>query len=975
MRRPRLVRELAGRFDRRLTVVVAGAGYGKTTLLSQSVDENRMDPDGIDAWLLAGERDRTPGHLLAGLSGSLSGDLTAADRVEDLCDLVLLRAPESVCIVIDDAHVLDGSESWDLVERLLDALPRNGHLTIGSRTMPPLSVRRRQAQGEALVIEQEALAFTAGELDELVTNLGVDPVQGLRLPSWPALAVLAGSAGVDASLGFLWEEILSTLPDERRRALALVARLDLIDDELVQAVAGPEWTASGLLAGLSLVDSIGSSYRLHDLWRSALADVVDPSEWRPALAEAAEVLLTRGDRVRAVKLLRDTGEIDRALAVIRQYVSLPISAGMNRAEAEVLYDLLPASARAGPVGRCLTSILLWNSDEVDQALREMLDRAAHAGDEEMSALAWWRLVQLEGERGATHMTVPEELQTLAGAGWPLAKSAVALIRSHAAQEQGDVATAIAVLDDVGGPHPHFRRAAVGGRLLALGHPERVTVTLDEVLAEGGLDPLAAQAVWFRGDIAPELAWPFAAGLPAAYGPRRLAAVEVPLLSIVSSVAVSAGSLTDARVLADTAIGRAHVVGRRVALFAQVADALVALVEAGEAAFLERIASATRSVPLSPWPAWAYLGAMAPIRALVAGAEWLDTIDVGPAVRTAIDAGRAVAELRSGGGSSAAMELPWSATDLLRVHVPPPLLCELAVAASTQPSAAKLLEHLPGAARWIRGLTEHPDSALRARATELAVRMPLRPDHDLAIVTFGALRVIRTDGGEVANLDRRGRLRQLLARLILSRSAIRSDLAEAMWPDLAPGQAANNLRVTLSKLLDVLEPERGDAGSWWIRASGDRLELSPEGVRIDVDEFDRHLREARTAEAQGAPSVAHDHYEAALRLYTGPYLAGVDDPAVAHERLRLQGLAYGAACRQAELLAAKGEPEAALQPAAAGVRIDSFGERAYRVMIGCHLALGAKDAARATAELLEAQVAAAGSTPEPETQRVLSNVQR
>jgi DNA-binding SARP family transcriptional activator len=122
-------------------------------------------------------------------------------------------------------------------------------------------------------------------------------------------------------------------------------------------------------------------------------------------------------------------------------------------------------------------------------------------------------------------------------------------------------------------------------------------------------------------------------------------------------------------------------------------------------------------------------------------------------------------------------------------------------------------------------------------------------------------------------------------------------------------------------------------------------------------------------------VAHDHYEAALRLYTGPYLAGVDDPAVAHERLRLQGLAYGAACRQAELLAAKGEPEAALQPAAAGVRIDSFGERAYRVMIGCHLALGAKDAARATAELLESQVAAAGSTPEPETRRVLSNVQR
>ena len=66
----------------------------------------------------------------------------------------------------------------------------------------------------------------------------------------------------------------------------------------------------------------------------------------------------------------------------------------------------------------------------------------------------------------------------------------------------------------------------------------------------------------------------------------------------------------------------------------------------------------------------------------------------------------------------------------------------------------------------------------------------------------------------------------------------------MWPNLSRDQAANNLRVTLSKLLDVLEPDRDDAGSWWIRVSGDRIELSSEGLRLDVDEFDRHLLEAR-----------------------------------------------------------------------------------------------------------------------------------
>ena len=97
--------------------------------------------------------------------------------------------------------------------------------------------------------------------------------------------MLTGSAGIDASLGYLWEEILATLPPERRRALALVARLDLIDDELAQAVAGPEWTASALLADLPLVDSVGASHRLHDLWRAALADVVEPGVWRPGARE------------------------------------------------------------------------------------------------------------------------------------------------------------------------------------------------------------------------------------------------------------------------------------------------------------------------------------------------------------------------------------------------------------------------------------------------------------------------------------------------------------------------------------------------------------------------------------------------------------------------------------------------------------------------------------------------------------------
>ena len=145
------------------------------------------------------------------------------------------------------------------------------------------------------------------------------------------------------------------------------------------------------------------------------------------------------------------------MALARKYVSLPISARLSRAEAQVLYDLLPATEQAGPVGLGLTSVLLWTPGEVDAALGQMFERSAAEGDDEMRALAWWRRVQLQGDTDPDALVVPDELAALAEDGWPLARSAVALVRSHAAQEERDVETALAVLDDLGGPDPQTRR--------------------------------------------------------------------------------------------------------------------------------------------------------------------------------------------------------------------------------------------------------------------------------------------------------------------------------------------------------------------------------------------------------------------------------------------------------------------------------------------------------------------------------------
>ena len=99
--RLRLLGHVRHRFDVPLTVVVGGAGYGKTTLLAQAVHENELEPSGRDVWLLLGPRDRNPEHLMSGLGAALVGDPEAVDGVDEVVDLLLVEAPDQVALVLD----------------------------------------------------------------------------------------------------------------------------------------------------------------------------------------------------------------------------------------------------------------------------------------------------------------------------------------------------------------------------------------------------------------------------------------------------------------------------------------------------------------------------------------------------------------------------------------------------------------------------------------------------------------------------------------------------------------------------------------------------------------------------------------------------------------------------------------------------------------------------------------------------------
>ena len=984
--RDRLLDQLRERFDRRLTVVRAGPGFGKTTLLTHAIVENTLDPVGADVWMQLFEQDRRPDHFVAGLANSLvsaglaSLDPTAEPTLDEVIDWVWAAAPRPIALVLDDVHVLDGSASMGLLAELCDHLPANAHLVIGTRTLPALPIRLFQARGQAVVIDEFDLAFTVSERSDFVRIHNVAVNDHDTLPSWPALAVLMSSVGRVASIEFLWDAVLGSLEPNRRHALGLLVEFGSIDDDLVRVVVGSAWTADALLDGLPLIETNDRGHRFHDLWRAALAGSIPPAELRESLAAGAERLAARGELVRAARCLKAAGADDRLVRLARDFGAAPISAGLNATVADALIECLPLDARAGALGRYLRVISSWSfqSDHVLAELRDIFRLADRHGDGELAALALWRSTQLGGDIDPAGLSSPDfadlvsAVRRYADDGWPMARCALALIVSHGAEQQLDVTAALAAVDMFEGFDPAIVQSSVTSRFLALGHPERVPVTLDEVLAEGVSEPVRAQAVWLRGDIDPSDAWPIVAGLPAAYARRNLPNVQVPLLGVLTTVALAAGDLDGARRTADEACELGRNLFPRPKLFAQVADALVTLGVDGDEAARDLFAAMVADVPLDPWPSWAYMGSLCAMRALLPNTAWLDDVGFGPAIRTAVAAGRAVEALRNQLDAGPAATLPWRSAELLRVHVPPSMLCELALAAGdAQPAAAVCLEHIPGSMRWIRELVNHPHPAIAATARRMTLGVAEPPPYTLSIETFGQFTIRRSDGASVSDRVRGGRVHQLLARLLLDRSLSRTTIAAHLWPDLDDKQAGANLRVTLNTLLDAIEPDRRSGTSWFVRSEDGRLSLTPNGIDVDLRRFNTHVTAARDAERAGRLTVALAHHRDAFALYRGEFLPGVVDGDIDHERLRLQTLAYNSGCRVGELLLAKGEPEEALRVVLDAISIDPYSERARRAEIRCHLALGSALAARSAAKALRHDLDEHNIDPERETAVLLA----
>jgi DNA-binding SARP family transcriptional activator len=301
---------------------------------------------------------------------------------------------------------------------------------------------------------------------------------------------------------------------------------------------------------------------------------------------------------------------------------------------------------------------------------------------------------------------------------------------------------------------------------------------------------------------------------------------------------------------------------------------------------------------------------------------------------------------------------------------------LGLKAAGRPEGATLLEALGPRGREDMRAAAAAGTPRAKLAKSLLAAVPAPPADRTEIAVLGPLALAR-NGEPVIDRDlRRERVRALLAFLVGHRTTSRAAIMAALWPDLDERAAANNLRVTMTYLLRVLEPRRpAREPAYHIRVDGQAVRLvTSDWLRIDVDRFGDHVIRAARAEADGTPSLALENNLAAAALYRGEAHEGVADANwITLEREHFRRRFVAAAIRAGELLVARGAVDEAERLARRAVEIDPWAEDAHAVLVSVALARGDHSTARRALDRALAALADLGVQPSEGTRRLRRRV--
>ena len=992
--------ELAGeRWTRRVVTLVAGPGFGKSVLLAQMSGENRLAPRGAELVVSCAGSDGSPAAFLSRLADALDHAVGAASGGPALIGPGALLAelarrwPLGICVVVDDAHHVTATvEGARLLTQLVTEAPPPVHFVVASRR-PVKGLAALRARGEVLDLGERELALSSAELHELAAAHGADPEAIARSGGWPAVACVSAAYGIDSAGEYVWEAVLEHLDERHRRVLAVAAAVGPCDRELLRAAVG-----SGndddfeLLAELPLVTARDGELIAHDLWRRAVQASLDDDERRDAVARAAAVLARRGDYDRARRLCTSQELwLDAALVLRASCSHGHPEVGPNVLSAWL--DALPPDRFEEPHGLLLRGLVARISDPFGPSTTALLERAAYelraAGDVTgeitmINELAY--VLRIQG-RSAELPALVVRAAELQATGHPGADGLVAMARSVCAEMTGDVTGMLAPLDDV--PLDALSRdwqALFAFRrmicLLTTGDEPSMlasAVRCTELAGEMTMRHAAALARWYAGDVGAA-----ESSLDDIITDSQRSKVDgVALGAFATMVLASTGRVDEALdqlAFTEAAVGDGPLVPLMRGYLTGI-SALVAAARGDDAAARSVLEAALAEGPLTDPVGWLSATRWLPLayvlvpssRAVIeersSGAVHVRRLAIARAVVAAASGGVLDPRSLDGVCPSAivtAVPVSWAMVLAARLHADGvPAGVEL---------ATWLLSRFGGAARdALRLAADHPNVGTGAR--KLLAAVPVAPG-SIRVDVLGPTR-LHLEASTGPDWQRE-RVRSLLLYLVVNGPSSRESICDALWPDLDPAAADRNLRVTLSYLQRVLEPDRrrGEA-PFLLRQDGTTVVLAgAPHLLVDAAEFEQLVARAEESDRRGAPSVARQQYRAALELWRGPCFADVAyEEWIQPARGRLCGRFVQAAVRAGELALAAGDTTAARRAAHQALAADEWSESAHRVLIAAALADGDHAGAARAAAACDALLTELGVAAGPATQMLIRRLRR
>ncbi len=974
-----------------MTVIQAGAGFGKSTLLAQAVRANTMAPTGIDVWHACAPGDVDSDALGSALLRALGVDRPARSPAGQIVESLTAFSPLDVCLVLDDAHeIRPGSSGAALVDGIIRRLPDNAHVVLATRHTVPAALSRLRAADRLLEIGEHDLLFTADEIAAIADRLGRRPEAAIELGGWPALVRLALAVRPDVAIDFAQEEVLSQLTGPRQRALFALAHLGYADADRVERVVGEPVDLADLALTVPLVSRTDDDrFRAHELWAAALLRVLDrgrrsprselgsctscwPTTTWPAPARWPwpTTTSTRSPRWRA----RPSG------ATRRHSRSTWCDPSSTCSSAAGPTPPTPSCSERRSVMRSTT----WTRRSTPSSTPPPRRSPAAAT---ATVRSWRSSSPPSSPTGAA--TSPASSRSPAGPTASRDRATRPCSRSPGARSPPSSPRCPAICP---APWPSStpRRSTlvppaistavqhlVIHCLLLSGRADDAVTVARQLLAQRP-DRLArylsAIAGWMAGEPAELLA-------------LNRSTVDIPAVTsrdyfvrrtVVAAMLASTGQRDGVHQLVTGSSPVAEATANaRDAVLDAVARALCAVVDHDDetaASSIVEVVAAHADSPILDQHLRRFLPLVYVLDPSVR-ARW-DEASMGPTHEHARRASRCLVDLRAGHARRGAC-----AGSRQGVHLLPAALGDRA----GRPPPRRP----PGGRARARRVAGRPGSGAGARraAPPRRQQRPVRPggrrppgsppgDADSTAGDLRARTARRSPSAACPQHPRhcggRGCAR-LLALLVVHRTLSRERATDLLWPDLSPRDGARNLRVTLTYLRQLLEPGRptGEA-SFHLRADGTTISLHPsDHLVVDLWELRRLRRDTEQNRGRGDPGRTIALLGAATAWWRGEPLADLATVAGhEHEIEHIRVMQLESLLELGELRLVRGDADQARTDAERALDLDPYSERAHRLAIAAALRTHDQRRIDAVRQRTRAMLDELGVAPEPPTQILL-----